>query len=287
MAKFCPECANPIIDANMQFCTKCGAKIPTISGPCFPVKEIHRLPHDILPKKPPTYEEAPTWTTSDLGPPSEPPVEPPIEPPTDTTQPTPTPTPPRQFTGAQVGTGTKIFVIILIVTITVALSLVITPFVFTRSNSGTVSSGCPAGYSTAINDYKCCPTGSPYDYNGKCYQQPQNTQGSQTQSQGSLPSGFPTNLPTGTYSLTTRTCVPGGCTETYYGTITNTNGYEISNALTTILNPAVSACNSQGGSCSVRYSAFNGNSFTATLTATTCSGASCVTVTSDYIISKV
>jgi len=31
MAKFCPECANPIIDGNMQFCTKCGAKLPITS----------------------------------------------------------------------------------------------------------------------------------------------------------------------------------------------------------------------------------------------------------------
>jgi len=31
MAKFCPECAHPIIDSNMQFCSKCGAKLPITS----------------------------------------------------------------------------------------------------------------------------------------------------------------------------------------------------------------------------------------------------------------
>jgi TM2 domain-containing membrane protein YozV len=31
MAKYCPECANPIIDGNMPFCPKCGAKLPITS----------------------------------------------------------------------------------------------------------------------------------------------------------------------------------------------------------------------------------------------------------------
>jgi hypothetical protein len=31
MAKFCPECANPITDGNVQFCPKCGAKLPNTS----------------------------------------------------------------------------------------------------------------------------------------------------------------------------------------------------------------------------------------------------------------
>ena len=31
MAKFCPECAHPIIDGNSQFCPKCGSKLPIIS----------------------------------------------------------------------------------------------------------------------------------------------------------------------------------------------------------------------------------------------------------------
>ncbi len=32
MSKFCPECANPIIECNMPFCPKCGAKIPITSS---------------------------------------------------------------------------------------------------------------------------------------------------------------------------------------------------------------------------------------------------------------
>jgi len=31
MAKFCPECAHPIIDGNSQFCPKCGARLPITS----------------------------------------------------------------------------------------------------------------------------------------------------------------------------------------------------------------------------------------------------------------
>lgn len=31
MAKFCPECANPIVEGNMPFCPKCGAKLPITS----------------------------------------------------------------------------------------------------------------------------------------------------------------------------------------------------------------------------------------------------------------
>ena len=32
MPKFCPECANPIIENNMPFCPKCGAKLPITSS---------------------------------------------------------------------------------------------------------------------------------------------------------------------------------------------------------------------------------------------------------------
>jgi len=35
MAKFCPDCANPIIDSNMRFCNNCGAKLPITS------QEVH------------------------------------------------------------------------------------------------------------------------------------------------------------------------------------------------------------------------------------------------------
>lgn len=31
MAKFCPECAHPIIDGNSQFCPKCGERLPIAS----------------------------------------------------------------------------------------------------------------------------------------------------------------------------------------------------------------------------------------------------------------
>ena len=34
MAKFCPECAHPIIDGKSQFCPKCGVKLPVICPGC-------------------------------------------------------------------------------------------------------------------------------------------------------------------------------------------------------------------------------------------------------------
>jgi hypothetical protein len=36
MAKFCPDCANPIRDGNMPFCPKCGAKLPITSPEVHP-----------------------------------------------------------------------------------------------------------------------------------------------------------------------------------------------------------------------------------------------------------
>jgi len=197
MAKFCSECANPIIDDNVQFCGKCGAKIP-ISDPFPPHKDKHhRLPHDIPPKKPPTYEEAPTWTTSDLEPSSEPPVESPIEPPPDTTQPPPTPTPPPRYSGAQ---------ILVMIIITIILSVFIAAFVFNLGSisGSTGSSGCPAGYSTSINNaYKCCPAGYPYsDNNGVCHMQPSssNTVAAQ-QGPGLTPARDLTGTWSGTYNV--------------------------------------------------------------------------------------
>jgi hypothetical protein len=111
---------------------------------------------------------------------------------------------------------------------------------------------------------------------------------SQPKLPSNLPSGFPSNLPTGAYSLTARVCTQGyGCTDAYAGTITNTDIYEFSRALTTTLNQAASQCAGTGSSCTVQYSAFNGKSFTATMTITSCYGGNCASSTIDYIISKV
>ena len=47
MAKFCPECAHPIVESNMPFCPKCGAKLPiTSSEPPAPESQpaIGQLP---------------------------------------------------------------------------------------------------------------------------------------------------------------------------------------------------------------------------------------------------
>lgn len=42
MPKFCPECANPIIDGNMQFCSKCGAKLPITSPEVQPPEKSQK-----------------------------------------------------------------------------------------------------------------------------------------------------------------------------------------------------------------------------------------------------
>jgi len=40
MAKFCPQCAHPIVERNMPFCPKCGARLPNISSePQAPVSQ--------------------------------------------------------------------------------------------------------------------------------------------------------------------------------------------------------------------------------------------------------
>ena len=38
MAKFCPECANPIIEGNLPFCSKCGARLPVTSSDVQPYR---------------------------------------------------------------------------------------------------------------------------------------------------------------------------------------------------------------------------------------------------------
>ncbi len=104
-----------------------------------------------------------------------------------------------------------------------------------------------------------------------------------------LPAGFPTNLPAGTYSITSRVCTAGyGCTSyNAAGTATNTDIYEFSKDLTAILNQAASQCTGSGVSCTVRYSAFDGTSFTATYTITSCyEGGGCISSTIDFIIRK-
>jgi len=41
MAKFCPECAHPIIVDNSQFCPKCGARLPVTSPEVQPQQPTH------------------------------------------------------------------------------------------------------------------------------------------------------------------------------------------------------------------------------------------------------
>jgi|SRR5208337_3894108 len=52
MAKFCPECAHPIIDGNSQFCPKCGNKLPITSLKQQPEQPSEYTPpskiHDFL-----------------------------------------------------------------------------------------------------------------------------------------------------------------------------------------------------------------------------------------------
>jgi len=72
MSKFCPECANPINDSSMPFCSKCGAKLPSTSPevqppptrqpavqqPAYP---SYIPPVSNVPTKPPVKRSALEW----------------------------------------------------------------------------------------------------------------------------------------------------------------------------------------------------------------------------------
>jgi len=49
MAKFCPECANPIIDSSMPFCPKCGMKLP-VTTPAPQPSDKHEESQELAPK---------------------------------------------------------------------------------------------------------------------------------------------------------------------------------------------------------------------------------------------
>jgi len=101
------------------------------------------------------------------------------------------------------------------------------------------------------------------------------------------PSGFP-NLPEdGVYDISVRVCTQYANQQTCYDGGEQYTGQFNVNDIVDALNAAAAGCRSQGASCSVSYSPYNGRSFTATLVARSCYGGSCASSTTYYTITRV
>jgi hypothetical protein len=77
--------------------------------------------------------------------------------------------------------------------------------------------------------------------------------------QGNLPSGFPTNLPAGTYHISLCTSIPNAvdmCTDAGTYEFSNESANALVQALTQVGDQVRSSC-----ACTVRYTAFNGKEF--------------------------
>jgi uncharacterized protein YjdB len=93
-----------------------------------------------------------------------------------------------------------------------------------------------------------------------------------------LPVGFPSNVPTGNYSIAVQVCVQGTCVSGGSSTLTNTDislfAQQLINALNAAAAQEQTSCSQSGVTCTfnVTYSAWNGTSFTITDTITVTSG---------------
>lgn len=100
-----------------------------------------------------------------------------------------------------------------------------------------------------------------------------------------LPAGFPSNLPLGSYRLSTQVCGNFiGCQPTTSTTIQNNDIRSFSNEIIGVFNsvPAPAGCGK-----AANYTAFNGSSFVATMTISCGSGASLVTTTIKITVTKI
>lgn len=99
-------------------------------------------------------------------------------------------------------------------------------------------------------------------------------------SASSLPAGFPSNLPTGTYTISGQVCVTGGgCTSIAPYTIQDTNIDDFANSVTEAFQSAAASAGSSGCSSSQTYTPWNGTSFTGTFSITCSSGGQSATAT--------
>lgn len=97
---------------------------------------------------------------------------------------------------------------------------------------------------------------------------------------GSLPSGFPSSLPTGTYTVTGQACVTGGgCTTLPAETIQNTDINSFASTITAAFQAGAASAGSSGCSSSQTYTPWNGSYFSGTLTVTCTSGNQSATAT--------
>jgi hypothetical protein len=99
-----------------------------------------------------------------------------------------------------------------------------------------------------------------------------------------LPAGFPANLSDGAYDL--QVCISGqpSCIDAGTQTLSNGDISSFAQAISSAVDQINSSC---VGNCSARYSGFDGQSFTVTITATDCTSGSCYTATSKIVVTKV
>jgi hypothetical protein len=109
----------------------------------------------------------------------------------------------------------------------------------------------------------------------------------QTAPPEALPSGFPTDLPSGTYQISVCAsyvgCVGG---EEYQ--LSNDDLAGLNSALEESIDTAASECNAAGGaSCTVTYTPFNGQYFSANVNIETCSDGSCSSAQIEFRVTRI
>lgn len=108
-----------------------------------------------------------------------------------------------------------------------------------------------------------------------------------------LPSGFPSNVPTGNYRTDSSVCVAGNCFNGQSFTTSNTDISQFAQNLVNALNTAAAqeqaSCNQSGVSCSfsISYTPWNGTSFTITDNFTVTTGTVTESGTITFTVTKI
>ncbi len=108
-----------------------------------------------------------------------------------------------------------------------------------------------------------------------------------TAPQEALPSGFPTNLPSGTYEISVCASYVG-CVGGQEYQLSDDDLAGLNSELEQSIDAAASECNAAGGSsCTVSYTPFNGQYFSAIVNVETCSDGSCSSAQIEFRVTKI